>query len=129
MKVIVNGCTISETLNLKKEYKELMRLDRLIGHLKKNKEKYMLLVIMIALIFPATTLQVYAQGIGELGKTAYDMGKAVAKVICLIGWLTDSIKCVLTGTVEGLGRTSVKWITFALIVSFLPDVVDWIFSV
>lgn len=140
MKILVNGYTVSEYLKLNAIDNDLVKLDKQIAHIKKNKKKYMQLVLILALIVPSTTLKTYAMAKGcevastiimttDIGMKAYDMGVYVAKAICLLGWLTESIKCVLTGTLDGLGKVSIKWISFALIVKFLPDVVNWIFSV
>lgn len=126
-KVLVDGYSVTELLELKRDYNELLALDRAVAHIKKNKKRYMRLVTILALIIPQTSLSVFA--FTDIGMKAYDMGKYVARAICLLGWLTESIKCVLTGTLDGLGKVSIKWISFALIVKFLPAVVEWIFEV
>lgn len=140
MKILVNGYTVSEHLELKAIDNDLMKLDKQIAHIKRNKKLYMQLVVILALIVPSATLKAYVMATGckvastmfmtsDIGMKAYSMGVYVAKAICLLGWLTESIKCVLTGTLDGLGKVSIKWISFALIVKFLPDVVNWIFNV
>lgn len=130
MQIIVNGYTISEMLELNRLNLALIKADRCIEYLKRNKDKYTLLVILLAIILPSNVLTVYATGGAEnIGITMYNMGKSVAKIICLLGWLADSIKCVLSGAVDGLGKISIKWVSFALIVKFLPDVVNWIFAI
>lgn len=128
MRLLINGYTVSEHIELRKIDSELLKLDRYIEHLKRNKKMYMRLVLILSLIIPQTTLTAFAMTT-DIGMKAYEMGAYVAKGICLLGWLTESIKCVLTGTLDGLGKVSIKWISFALIVKFLPSVVDWIFSV
>lgn len=130
MKLLVNGYTVSETLELKRVERDLSKIDAIIGHIKRNKDRYLLLVILVALITPSNMLLSYTvASTTDIGMTAYNMGKIVAKAICLLGWLADAIKCVLTGTVDGLGKISIKWVSFALIVKFLPAVVDWIFTI
>lgn len=140
MKILVNGYTVSECLKLTAIDGNLGKLDRQIAHIKRNKKQYMQLAVILALIVPSTTLKAYAMATGcevastiimttDIGMKAYEMGVYVAKAICLLGWLTESIKCVLTGTLDGLGKVSIKWVSFALVVKFLPDVVNWIFSI
>lgn len=140
MKILVNGYTVTEHLKLKSVDNDLVKIDKYIGHLKRNRKQYMQLVIILALIVPGASLKAYSMATGceiastitmttDIGMKAYEMGVYVAKAICLLGWLTESIKCVLTGTLDGLGKISIKWVSFALIVKFLPDVVNWIFSV
>ena len=140
MKILVNGYTVTEHLKLKSVDNDLVKIDKYIGHLKRNRKQYMQLVVILALIVPGASLKAYIMNVGyeiastitmttDIGMKAYEMGVYVAKAICLLGWLTESIKCVLTGTLDGLGKISIKWVSFALIVKFLPDVVNWIFSV
>lgn len=136
MKILVNGEQLSFARGFiaVNNYKDLLILDRQIAHFKKNKYKYAQLVLLVALIIPKSAFTSYALAStvvsgANLGMEAYRMGKQVAKAICLIGWLTEGIKCVITGTVDGLSKISIKWISFALMIKFLPSVVDWIFNV
>lgn len=130
MKIIVNGQSMCELLEVNRLNKEYIKTERFLEYLKQNKEKYFILVLALAIVIPTNILTIYATGSGAsgIGIKAYSIGKDVAKVICLLGWLVDSIKCVLTGTIDGLGKASVKWVAFALVVKFLPDVVNWIFD-
>ena len=145
MKILVNGEELSLsrgfiTINNYKDfltvdsYKDLLALDRQIAHIKKNKYKYAQLIFLLALIIPKSAFASYAfastvVSTTNIGTEAYRMGKQVAQTICLIGWLTEGIKCVITGTVDGLSKISIKWISFGLMIKFLPSVVDWIFNI
>lgn len=141
MKILVNGEDLSLFRGVERndDLKELFKLDNQIKHLKKNRRKYSQLVFILALIVPKTVLTGYALGTSQLATTAimgtdiglkaYEMGKYVAQAICLLGWLTEGIKCVLTGTIDGLGKVAIKWVSFALMIKFLPDIVTWIFEV
>lgn len=136
MKVLLNGEELSfgRGFVAVNNYKDLWILDKQIAHIKKNKYKYAQLVLLVALIVPKSAFTSYALASTavssvNLGMEAYRMGKQVAKAICLIGWLIEGIKCVITGTVDGLSKISIKWISFALMIKFLPTVVDWIFNV
>ena len=141
MKILVNGEYLSLFRGFARDesMSEIFKLDRQIAHIKKNRKKYRQLVFILALIVPKTVLTGYALGTSQLATTAiigtdigmkaYEMGKYVAQAICLLGWLTEGIKCVLTGTIDGLGKVAIKWISFALMIKFLPDIVTWIFEV
>ena len=135
MQILINGEGIFESVKSNAQMRELFNLDKQIAHIKKtNPKKYAQLLLLVALIIPHTTLASYAMAMTtgstiSIGVKAYEMGKQVAQAICLIGWLTEGIKCVITGTVDGLSKVSIKWISFALMIKFLPSVVDWIFSV
>ena len=108
---------------------ELSCLDRAVAHLKRNKNKYLKLVIILALVLPATTLQVFAESeIINTGVFFYQYIKDVAYVICLLGGAVEGMKCVLSGTTESIGKVGIKYLAFALIVKFLPKVVGTIFA-
>lgn len=123
MKILINGNTCTEIIN----NKEILSIDRWIGNL--DKKQYKRLVIILALILPATTLKAYAQSeIINTGLFFYQYIKDVAYVICLIGGAVEGMKCVLSGTTESIGKVGIKYLVFALIVKFLPKVVGTIFS-
>lgn len=50
MKLIINGYTVTEHLELRRSNKEIFELDRAIGNLKRNKKKYMQVVVILAYI-------------------------------------------------------------------------------
>lgn len=53
MKILINGYTVTECLKLKKNYynnNEIVELDIAIGNLKRNKKKYMQVVVALAYI-------------------------------------------------------------------------------
>ena len=141
MKILVNGeyLSLSRCFNRDSVIKEMFQLDRQIANIKKNPKRYLQLVVILALITPSITLKSYALSSStllsnsvmttDIGIKAYEMGSYVAKAVCLIGWLTEGIKCVITGTIDGLSKVSIKWISFALMIKFLPAVVEWIFNV
>lgn len=133
MKILVNGYTVTEHLKLKlnteRNVKEMLDIDKFIGNLKKNKKSYIRLMIILALSIPATTLQVFAAGeITGMALELYKILKEVGYAICLLGATTEGFKCVVSGTIDQLGKVAVKYIAFALMVKFLPKAVDMIFS-
>lgn len=143
MKLIVNGSTVSEMITEKvvkvREFKrseiiefdfntvDIGTLDKIIGHIKTNKKMYARLVIMIALSISSTTLTAYAGGITDIALEVYEIVKEACFGICLLGAAVEFIRCVVSGTVEQLGKVAVKYISFALMIKFLPKAVDMIF--
>lgn len=134
MKILVNGYTVNEHLKLKRSFsnndtKEIIELDRFIGHLKCNRKRYIRLVTLLALIIPHTTLQVFAaDSITTVCLEIYGYLKSACYGICLLGAATEAIKCVVSGTVDQLGKVSVKYVSFGLMIKFLPKAIDLIFA-
>lgn len=123
MKILINGNTCTEIIR----DKEIMSIDKWIGTL--DKKQYKRLIIMLALVLPATTFDVFAQSeIIEVGYVFWDILKDIAYVICLLGAAIEAIKCVASGTVESLGKVGIKYLAFGLMFKFLPRIVAKIFS-
>lgn len=130
MKILINGEYCNEII------KDKMKKDNIIDYtemflkeLNRNSSKYKKLVIMLALILPATTLDIYAQSeIIEVGYVFWNILKDIAYVICLLGAAIEAIKCVASGTIESLGKIGIRYLAFALIFKFLPRIVEKIFG-
>ncbi len=123
MKILINGNTCTEIIR----DKEILSIDRWIGRL--DKKKYKRLVIILALVIPSTTLNIFAESeIINTGVFFYQYVKDVAYVICLLGGAVEGMKCVLSGTTESIGKVGIKYLSFALIIKFLPKVVGTIFN-
>lgn len=123
MKILINGNTCTEIIR----DKEILSIDKWIGSL--DKKKYKRLVIILALIIPSTTLNIFAESeIISTGVFFYQYVKDVAYVICLLGGAVEGMKCVLSGTTESIGKVGIKYLSFALIIKFLPKVVGTIFN-
>lgn len=127
MKILINGYTCTEII----KDKEILCIDKWIGSL--DKKQYKRLVIMLALVLPSTTLNIFADGLLEsgivnIGLFFYQYLKDVAYVICLLGGAVEAMKCVLSGTSDSIGKVAIKYLGFALIIKFLPKVVKTIFS-
>lgn len=123
MKILINGNTCTEIIR----DKEILSIDRWIGSL--DKKKYKRLVIILALVIPSTTLNIFAESeIINTGVFFYQYVKDVAYVICLLGGAVEGMKCVLSGTTESIGKVCIKYLSFALIIKFLPKVVGTIFN-
>lgn len=130
MKILVNGNSVREIIkNNMNDDNIVCCTERFLSYLKKNKNQYKKLVIMLALVLPATTLDVFAQSeIIEVGYVFWDILKDIAYVICLLGAAIEAIKCVASGTVESLGKVGIKYLAFGLMFKFLPRIVAKIFS-
>ncbi|MGL5753204.1 MAG: hypothetical protein ACRCXT_21860 [Paraclostridium sp.] len=144
MRILINGSTITEAVseNITKirEFKrnEIIEVDfreedpshteKLINHIKKNKRLYTRLVIVLALTIPSSTLTVYAGALTDIAIELYAIVKDAAYGICLLGAATEGTKCLVNGTIDNLGKVTVKYITFALMIKFLPRAVDMIFT-
>ncbi|WP_343348640.1 hypothetical protein [Terrisporobacter petrolearius] len=123
MKILINGNTCTEIIR----DKEILSIDRWIGSL--DKKKYKRLVIILALVIPSTTLNIFADSeIINTGVFFYQYVKDVAYVICLLGGAVEGMKCVLSGTTESIGKVGIKYLSFALVIKFLPKVVGTIFN-
>lgn len=133
MKILVNGYTVTENMKLKRSYKssknELLKIEKYIVNLKKNKHKYIQVVILIALVIPASTLQAFADSfITDTGLEYYSYIKDMGFIICLFGAAVEAIKCVATGTIDQVSKIAVKYAAFGLLIVFLPKFVSLIFS-
>ena len=64
MKILINGYTVTEHIKLKRIHKasknEILEIEKYIDNLKKNKHKYLKVVILIPLVIPASRLQLFA---------------------------------------------------------------------
>ena len=121
----VETMSISEFINRE----EVNKLDKMIAHLKKNKEKYILVVIIIALTVDLSCINVFANSGTAMFNKFYDVAKTIVKIISLVGFVTESGKAVLTGTVDSIGKIAMKYIAFILSINFAPTVIDWLFSI
>lgn len=128
MKILINGNTVQEHIQLSKDV-DFKGLDKIIGHLKRNKKIYTKLIFMTAFIIPSSTIEAYAVG-GTIGicLEIYEYIKEAVYGICLLGAASEGIKCVLSGTVEQLGRIATKYTFFALMIKFLPNALDIVFG-
>lgn len=123
MKVLINGSTCYEMI----KDKEILCIDKWIGSM--NKKQYKRLVVLLAIVLPSTTLNIFAESeIVKSGLFFYEYIKDVGYVICLLGGSIEAIKCVLSGTTDSLGRVGIRYLAFGLIIKFLPKVVATIFG-
>lgn len=113
--------------DFKKEYEYI---EKAINHIKKNKKKYKFLLMILATTINfgvfGTSISMALEN-GSLGFKLYSKGVEICKIIAILGFMVESGKCVLTGTLDSLWRVAIVYCTFMLTIRFLPDVVEWFF--
>lgn len=128
MKILVNGSTMSEIINefvlTKEEDIDIKLLDKVVGHIKRNKKMYSRLVYLVVLFFNVNGVIIFASGYNDLTMEFFCYIKMACKAIMLIGWPLEIIKAVSGGTIDQLGRISMKYIALGLIIRFLPTIVS-----
>lgn len=147
MKILVNGNSINElvsesisNINICPQGREfdfkafiqsndkdisLSLLNKAIGHIKRNKKQYIRLVYLIAIFFNLVGVPVFASsGYHQLTMEFFEYIKIACRAIMLIGFPVEMIKCVSGGTLDQIGRISIKYIAFGLAIRFLPDIVS-----
>ena len=130
MKILVNGYTVTEYMELKKENNEIKDLNRAIEYIKSNKKRWYRLIFVTALIIPQSTLNAYAEsGIVSMGLELYAYIKDAVYVVSLLGAAVEGIKCVITGTVDQVGQVAVKYLALVLMINFLPKIINIIFQI
>lgn len=130
MQIIINGDYCTEIIKNRMRRETILDCaENFLEELKKDKINYKKLLQVLAIAIPATTLNVFAQSeIVEVGFVFWDILKDIAYVICLLGAAIEGIKCVVSGTVESLGKIGIKYLAFGLMFKFLPRIVAKIFS-
>lgn len=87
MKILINGYTFTECLKLKKSYnnKEIMELDIAICNLKRNKKKYMQVVVALAYIMFLNPEAVFASDkIVTMGNSIVTKIQLYAGIIAMV---------------------------------------------
>ena len=145
MKVLINGCSVTELVSesitsiniypigrefdfeafISSEDKDvsISILDRAIGHIKKNKRMYIRLVYLVVIYFNGLGITVFANGYNPLTMEFFGYIKMAVRALMLIGFPVEMIKCVSSGTLESMGKISIKYIALGLSIRFLPDIV------
>ena len=145
MKVLINGCSVTELVSesitsiniypigrefdfeafISSEDKDvsLSLLDRVVGHIRKNKRMYIRLVYLVVIYFNGLGITVFANGYNPLTMEFFGYIKMAVRALMLIGFPVEMIKCVSSGTLESMGKISIKYIALGLSIRFLPDIV------
>ena len=122
--------TVQEFLN--KE--DISYLDKAIDHVKRNKKRYMLLVIVIALTIDLSKFSSFAltpgvQAIDEAGQKILDLIRRVGYWIAIILCSKDVLKHCMRGHVESIGSVIAMYGLSFGVLYFLPWLFDLIKSI
>ena len=113
---------------------EISKLDKAIGHIKKNKRKYMALVTIIALTVDLTTIDVLAlaPGLGAIDAAGTKILELVRRVGYWIGIILcskDVLKHISRGHTESIGAVVAVYGMGYGVLYFLPWLFDLIKSI
>ena len=100
MKILINGYTVTEHMQLVRNRKDIDLVNRVIDHIKANKVMYAKLVLFTALLLHFDIL-IYADSFGSsldrVGNQILGMLESVAKWGCLGMGVKDMITVLLNG--------------------------------
>ena len=100
MKILINGYTVTEHMQLVRNRKDIDLVNRVIDHIKANKVMYAKLVLFTALLLHFDIL-IYADSFGSsldrVGNQILGMLESVAKWGCLGMGVKDMITTILNG--------------------------------
>ena len=129
--------SISEFLN-QEEINELNKIDKFIGHLKRNKKVYKKLVFTVAMtmLFVQFDIRlIYAVNVDEAINKINDITKQLLRLVQVVGSSANLIlvfKNVITELFRGSGNISkpvMNFIWIQLVLYFLPMLGDLIASI
>ena len=146
MQILVNGNTISEMITEVREFRkvdliecrfetveDLTLLDKAIGHLKRNRRKYMLLLTIIALTIDLTTIPIFAEpglaAIDKAGQKILNLIRRVGYWIAIILCSKDVLKQCMRGHMESVGSIIAMYGLSFGVLYFLPWLFDLIKSI
>ena len=100
MKILINGYTVTEHMQLVRSKRDLDLVNKAIDHIKANKGMYLKLVLLTALMLHFDIL-IYADSFGDsldrVGNKILGMLESVAKWGCLSMGVKDMITTLLNG--------------------------------
>jgi hypothetical protein len=130
MKLLINGCTVTEHIEIKRNRKDIKLAGRILEHTKTNKAMYAKLVISTALIIHIN-INVFALDIATSMDSTFnqliDLLLSFARWGCLGMGLKSSIESMLNG--GSLKQASMSGIQYWLAYIFLqlyPKLFDMI---
>ena len=126
-KILINGYTVSENIEIKMNNDFIKMLDKSIEHIKKNKKKYMTLVILIALTVNLSCINAVAPGaaaIDAAGQKILDLVRKVGYWIGVILCSKDVLKHCMRGHLDSIGSVIAMYGMSFGALYFLP----WLFD-
>ncbi|HJG96959.1 MAG TPA: hypothetical protein K8V90_07665 [Romboutsia timonensis] len=128
-KILINGYTVSENIEIKMNNDFIKMLDKSIEHIKKNKKKYMTLVILIALTVNLSCINAFAvapgaAAIDAAGQKILDLVRKVGYWIGVILCSKDVLKHCMRGHLDSIGSVIAMYGMSFGALYFLP----WLFD-
>lgn len=128
-KILINGYTVSENIEIKMNNEFIKMLDGAIEHIKKNKKKYMTLVILIALTVNLSCINAFAvapgaAAIDAAGQKILDLVRKVGYWIGVILCSKDVLKHCMRGHLDSIGSVIAMYGMSFGALYFLP----WLFD-
>lgn len=100
MKLLINGYTVTEHLELKRKEKNTDLVNRVLDHIKANKVMYARLILLTALMLHFDILiyaDSFSSSLDRVGNQILGMLEGVAKWGCLSMGVKDMITTILNG--------------------------------
>ena len=128
MKILVNGYTVTEHMQLVRSRKDIDLVNKVIDHLKANKAIYSKLVLLTALLLHFDIL-VYADTFGDsldrVGYQILDMLKTVARWGCLGMGIKEMITTLLNGgSMKNAINSGLMYLLGYVFISLYPQLFD-----
>lgn len=125
MKILINGYTVTEHMQLVRSKNNLSLVSRMIEHIKANKVMYARLIFITALLLHFDIL-IYADSFGSsldrVGNQIINMLMSVAKWGCLSMGLKEAIGTVLNGgNVKNAINSSLMYLLLYVFISLYPQ--------
>ena len=125
MKILINGYTVTEHMQLVRSKNDLSLVSRMIEHIKANKVMYARLIFITALLLHFDIL-IYADSFGysldRVGNQIINMLMSVAKWGCLSMGLKEAIGTVLNGgNVKNAINSSLMYLLLYVFISLYPQ--------
>lgn len=123
----LQSCEVERELALRDM--NLTMLDKTINHIKKNKYKYLLLVLLLATTIDFSTIQVFAVDTATIDKAGLEILSLIRKVaywVAIICCAKDVVKLSMRGQLENIGSIVMMYLMGFGVLYFLPWAFDLI---
>ena len=128
MKILINGYTVTEQIQLVRTRKDLDLVNRMIDHIKSNKVMYLKLVYVTAILLHLDILVYagdFATSIDRVGNQILDMLMIVAKW----GSISMGVKTMITtilsgGNIRQATMEGIQYFIGFLFIQFYPQLFD-----
>lgn len=123
----LQSCELERQLALQEL--DLTLIDKAIKHLKRNKYKYMLLVLLIATTIDLSSIQVFAVDTASIDKAGLQILNLIRKVaywVAIICCAKDVVKLSMRGQLENIGSVVMMYLMGFGVLYFLPWAFDLI---